>query len=66
VSVGRKILGDTRLWIALGFAIIGSLVIGFVFVPALSPGTDPVWAFGGSLAFMLITMAAGAAAKSGY
>ncbi len=62
----RRRLVDARLLIAIAFALVGSLVLGFVFVPALSPGTHPVWAFGGSLAFMLIVMAAGAAVKRQY
>ena len=49
--------------LAVAFALIGAAVIGFVFVPALSPGTDPVWGFAMSLAFMLIVMAAGAVVR---
>jgi hypothetical protein len=52
------------LVIALSFAIGGAAVIAFVFVPALSPDTDPFWAFAGALVFMLIAMAAGYAART--
>ncbi len=41
----------------------GAAVIAFVFVPALSPGTDQVTAFITSLVFMALTIAATHAAK---
>jgi hypothetical protein len=50
--------------LALAIAVAGAAVIGFVFVPLLSPGTDKVLAFTGALAFMLIVMAAGHLARS--
>ncbi len=50
--------------LALALAVAGAAVIGFVFVPLLSPGTDMVTAFAGALAFMLIAMAAGHWARS--
>ncbi len=59
-----KTMANSRLAVALIFAVGGAAVIGFVFVPELSPGTDPFWAFGGAFAFMLIVMVAGQAAKS--
>ncbi len=50
--------------IACGFAVVGAAVIAFIFVPFFSPDTDQVLAFTGALAFMLIVMAAGYAARS--
>jgi hypothetical protein len=50
--------------LAFAFAVAGAAVIGFVFVPLLSPGTDRVTASAGALAFMLIAMAAGYVARS--
>ena len=50
--------------LAFAIAVAGAAVIGFVFVPLLLPGTDMVTAFAGALAFMLIVMAAGYAARS--
>lgn len=52
------------LVVAVLFAVAGATVIGFVFVPLLSPGTDTVNAFLGTLGFMTIVMAAGYAARS--
>ena len=52
------------LAVALVFAVAGAAVIGFVFVPFFSPGTDATMAFAGALAFMLIAMAAGHLARS--
>jgi hypothetical protein len=45
------------------FALAGALVLAFVFVPLMSPGTDPVAAFVGSLMFMMLTIAAAHAMK---
>ena len=39
-------------------ALGGALIMAFVFVPYLSPDTDHVAAFLGSLAFMVLTIAA--------
>jgi hypothetical protein len=39
------------------FAVGGALVIAFVFVPLLSPGTDRATAFIASLVFMALTIA---------
>jgi hypothetical protein len=50
--------------LALAIALAGAAVIAFVFMPLLSPGTDTVTAFLGALAFMLIAMAVGYAARS--
>ena len=50
--------------LALVFAVVGAALIGFVFVPLLAPSTDPTTAFFGALAFMLIAMAAGYAARA--
>lgn len=50
--------------LAAAFAVFGAVVIAFGFVPYLSPGTDPVWAFGGAFGFLLIAMLAGQVAKS--
>lgn len=62
---GQKRVVDRGLLIAAGFALAGAAVIAFVFVPLMAPATDPWWAFGGALAFMLIAMAAGQAARRG-
>ena len=45
----------------LAMAVIGALVIAFVFAPLLSPDSDfdSITAFGGALVFMLLVMAAG-------
>jgi hypothetical protein len=52
--------------VAMAIALAGAVVIGFVFVPLLSPDTDTVTAFAGALAFMLIAMAAGQIARSDH
>jgi hypothetical protein len=53
-----------RGWLVqAGFALGGAAIIGFVFVPALSPATDPVTAFFGALVFMALTIAAARAAR---
>ena len=53
-----------RGWlIQAGFALGGAAIIGFVFVPALSPATDSFNAFLGALAFMILTIAAAHAVK---
>ncbi len=53
-----------RGWlIQAAFALGGAAIIGFVFVPALSPSTDPVNAFLGAFVFMVLTVAAAHAVK---
>ena len=49
--------------LGLALAVAGAAIIGFAFVPLMSPDTDVFTAFGVALAFMLIAMAAGYAAK---
>lgn len=39
------------------FALAGALILAFGFVPFISPDTDPVAAFLGSLMFMGLTIA---------
>ena len=53
------------LLVAAAMAVIGALVIAFVFAPLLSPDSnfDPVTAFLGALLFMLLVMAAGYAVR---
>ena len=50
--------------LAAAFAVFGAAALAFGFVPFLSPGTDPIWVFGGAFGFLLIVMLAGQAAKS--
>jgi hypothetical protein len=54
--------GPERNWrsylLQAGFAVGGALVIAFVFVPPLSPGTDRATAFVASFVFLPLTIAA--------
>jgi len=63
-ATGRGQKPDWRgILVQAVFALGGAAIIGFVFVPALSPGTDPVAAFLGALVFMALTIAAAHAAR---